>query len=195
VPARKVKNELRIIGGNWRGRKFRFPDAPNLRPTPDRVRETLFNWLRQDLEGLSCLDLYAGSGALGFEAASRNAKRVVQVDRVSAVCAALKQNCALLDAKAVEVVQGDVARFLAGTAEVFDVVFLDPPFQQNWVAPCCRQLEDNGWLTPSARIYIETEKGLALEDLPENWQILRGKQAGAVAYYLYQRNTSALRPS
>ena len=183
-----MKNELRIIGGSWRGRKIRFPDAPELRPTPDRVRETLFNWLRQDLEGLSCLDLYAGSGALGLEAASRRAARVVQVERNAAACVALKQNCAVLEATRVEVAQMDVFRFLAGPAEPFDVVFLDPPFQQNLAVPCCRLLEENGWLAPAARIYIETEKELALEGLPENWHIQRGKQAGAVAYHLYQRS-------
>ena len=105
APALRVKNELRIIGGNWRGRKIRFPPVPGLRPTPDRVRETLFNWLRQDLEGTVCLDLYAGSGALGFEAASRAAARVVLVERSGDVCAALKQTRALLDARSVEVVQ------------------------------------------------------------------------------------------
>jgi len=182
-----VKNELRIIGGTWRSRKIRFPDAPGLRPTPDRVRETLFNWLGQDLEGLSCLDLYAGSGALGFEAASRGAARVVQVEGGAQACLALRQNCTLLDARAVEVAQTDVSRFLAGPAEPFDIVFLDPPFHQGLVGPCCRALEGRGWLAAHARIYIEVERGLALEDLPENWQVLRGRQAGEVAYQIYQR--------
>jgi len=189
-----VKNELRIIGGIWRGRKIRFPGAPDLRPTPDRVRETLFNWLRQDLEGLSCLDLYAGSGALGFEAASRGAARVVQVERATEICLALRQNCALLEARAVEVAPMDVFRFLAGPAEPFDLVFLDPPFRQGLVGDCCRLLEEKGWLAPSARIYIETEKELALEGLPENWHIHRGKQAGAVAYHLFQRSASQESP-
>ena len=184
-----MKNELRIIGGVWRSRKIRFPDAPNLRPTPDRVRETLFNWLRQDLERLTCLDLFAGSGALGFEAASRGAARVVQVDSNAGACLALKQNGALLDAKVVEVVQADVSRFLSGPAHAFDIVFLDPPFHQGMVGPCCRRLEEGGWLTEHARIYIETEKGLALEDLPGNWHIQRQKQAGGVGYHLYQRES------
>ena len=182
-----MKNELRIIGGTWRSRKIRFPGAPGLRPTPDRVRETLFNWLGQDLEGLSCLDLYAGSGALGFEAVSRGAARVVQVDSGAQACLALRQNCALLDARAVEVAQSDVSRFLAGPGEAFDIVFLDPPFHQGAVGPCCRLLEERGWLASDARIYIETEKGLALEGLPENWKILRNKNAGEVGYHLYRR--------
>jgi 16S rRNA (guanine966-N2)-methyltransferase len=184
-----VRNELRIIGGVWRGRKLRFPDAPDLRPTPDRVRETLFNWLRQDLEGLRCLDLYAGSGALGFEAASRRAARVVQVERSAEACLALRQNGALLEARAVEVAQMDVSRFLQGPVEPFDVVFLDPPFRQGLAVACCRLLEEKGWLAPHARVYIETEKELALEGLPENWHILRGKQAGGVAYHLYGRGS------
>jgi len=182
-----VKNELRIIGGIWRSRKIRFPDAPGLRPTPDRVRETLFNWLKQNLEGLRCLDLYAGSGALGFESASRGAVRVVQVDSGAQVCLALKQNCAVLDAQAVEVVQKDVARFLSGPSEAFDIVFLDPPFHKGSVAPACRLLEGGGWLSVNARIYIETERELILQDLPENWKILRETKTGQVACRLYQR--------
>ncbi len=182
-----MRNELRIIGGVWRRRKIRFPDAPGLRPTPDRVRETLFNWLGQDLEGLHCLDLYAGSGALGLEAASRGAHRIVQVERSSAVCAALKKNCAALEASGVEVVQMDVSRFLAGPPEPFDVVFLDPPFHQGLVLSCCRLLEEKGWLTPHARVYIESERDLTLVGLPENWQPRREKMAGEVNYRLYQR--------
>jgi len=182
-----VRNELRIIGGNWRSRRLRFPAAPGLRPTPDRVRETLFNWLRQDLEGLSCLDLYAGSGALGLEAASRGAVRVVQVEQDPEVCAAIERNCALLGANQVEVVQMDVSRFLAGTGTPFDLVFLDPPFHQGLIAPCGQLLEERGWLAPRARIYLEAESRLLLEGLPENWQILRSKQAGGVGYHLCER--------
>lgn len=151
------------------------------------MRETLFNWLRQDLHGLHCLDLYAGSGALGFEAASRYAARVVQVDSNGAVCAALKNSCKLLDARQVEVVQMEVTRFLAGTASAFDIVFLDPPFRRGLVPACCRLLEQGGWLKADARIYIEAEREFILDGLPENWQILRAKQAGEVGYHLCQR--------
>lgn len=182
-----MRNELRIVGGTWRSRKLRFPGAPGLRPTPDRLRETLFNWLGQDLEGCACLDLFAGSGALGFEAASRGAARVVQVEGGAEACRALKQNCALLEARAVEVVRMDVDRFLAGPAEPFDIVFLDPPFRQGLAAPSCRLLEERGWLAPAARVYLEVERGLALADLPAGWQALRGKQAGEVSCHLYQR--------
>jgi 16S rRNA (guanine966-N2)-methyltransferase len=182
-----VKNELRIIGGHWRGRKLHFPAAPELRPTPNRVRETLFNWLHQDLTGLSCLDLYAGSGALGFEAASRGAAHVAQVEANGEVCAALKRNCALLDARRVEVVRMEVARFLAGPARRYDIVFLDPPFRQGLIAPCCRQLEENGWLADDARIYLEAEAESPLEGLPANWRSLRAQRAGEVGYHLYRR--------
>jgi 16S rRNA (guanine966-N2)-methyltransferase len=177
-----VKNELRIIGGTWRSRKVRFPDAPGLRPTPDRLRETLFNWLGQDMEGLSCLDLYAGSGALGFEAASRGASRVVLVEQSGEVCWALKQQCAVLEAThTVEVAHMDVSRFLAGSARPFDLVFIDPPFHQGLAAPCCRLLEEKGWLAPHARIYVEVERDLTLTGLPDSWQVLREKQMGEVA--------------
>ncbi|HYE36197.1 16S rRNA (guanine(966)-N(2))-methyltransferase RsmD [Methylocaldum sp.] len=182
-----MKNELRIIGGRFRSRKLKFPDAPGLRPTPDRVRETLFNWLRDEIESARCLDLYAGSGALGLEAASRGAARVVQVERDAAACAALERNRTLLNAEAVEIVQAEVRRFLAGEGQPFDVVFLDPPFHQDLVIPCCRALEENGWLSSRAKIYLEAESAFRLEGLPENWQILRGNKAGEVGYHLCER--------
>jgi len=182
-----MKNEVRIIGGTWRSRKIRFPDLPGLRPTPDRVRETLFNWLGQDLDGQSCLNLYAGSGVLGFEACSRGAMRVVQVERSPEACLALKQNCDQLDAKQVQILQMDVSRFLAGPSEAFDVIFLDPPFQQGLIEPCCRLLEEKGWLSPHARIYIETEKDYILDQLPDKWSSHRNKQAGGVGYHLFYR--------
>ena len=130
-------NSVRIIGGAWRRRVVCFPDAESLRPTPDRVRETLFNWLGQDLSGLSCLDLFAGSGALGFEAASRGAARVVMVERSAGVAAALRSNARLLGAaERVEIVQADAVKFAssrAAGAPRFDVLFLDPPYNQGWL--------------------------------------------------------------
>jgi 16S rRNA (guanine966-N2)-methyltransferase len=183
-----MKNELRIIAGKWRSRKLRFPDVPGLRPTPDRVRETLFNWLRHDLDGARCLDLFAGSGALGLEAASRGAARVVQVESDPGAYAALERNRTLLNAAEVECVRADVARFLAGAAEPYDLVFLDPPFRQGLAVPTCETLESGGWLAPRAKIYLETEQGLKLEGLPPRWRLLRGGKAGEVAYHLYERN-------
>src|SRR5476649_1681914 len=122
---------LRIVGGKYRSRVLRVPARPGLRPTPDRVRETLFNWLGQDLTGLACLDLFAGSGALGFEAASRGAARVVMVEKDRAAVAELERSRATLGAAQVAVVDGDAALYLAREQERFDVVFLDPPFRQN----------------------------------------------------------------
>lgn len=186
-----MKNEVRIIGGVWRGRKIQFPDAPGLRPTPDRVRETLFNWLGQDLEGLACLNLYAGSGALGFEAASRGARRVVQVERNADICTALKLTCERLNARSVQILQKDVSWYLKGKPEVFDVVFLDAPFHLNLIEPCCQLLEQRGWLALNARLYIEAEKEKTFERLPTDWQPHRSKQAGGVGYHLFQRMPSS----
>jgi 16S rRNA (guanine966-N2)-methyltransferase len=183
-----VRNELRIIGGEWRSRKLRFPDAQGLRPTPDRVRETLFNWLRFDVEGARCLNLYAGSGALGFEAASRGAAEVVQVEMNPAVCAALRESCDLLKASQVRIIQADVARYLKGPAQAYDLAFVDPPFRKDLLVPSCQLLEQRGWLKPKAKVYFEVEHGVSLAELPPVWRLLRQGTAGEVNYFLYERN-------
>lgn len=183
-----MKNKLRIIGGDWRSRQLNFVDAPGLRPTPARVRETLFNWLQFDIAGRRCLDLYAGSGALGFEAASRGAKAVVQVENNVQACRCLKDNASALAATdRISVVHSDVAHYLAGAAQLFDMVFLDPPFGQDLALPTCRQLEDNGWLAPHAKIYIETERDFSFSEMPANWKQLKSKSAGEVGYHLFER--------
>ena len=182
-----MSNKLRIIGGNWRSRCINFVDAPGLRPTPARVRETVFNWLRNDLIGSRCLDLYAGSGALSFEAASREAKSVVQVENNPQACRALKENAIALAAGQIQIVQSDVFRYLAGEAEAFDVVFIDPPFAQDLVVQTCQWLEDKGWLSPHAKIYVETESTLKLTGIPPNWRLLKSKTAGEVGYCLFER--------
>ncbi len=179
---------MRIIGGLWRSRKLSFPPVEGLRPTPGRVRETIFNWLRDDVESARCLDLFAGSGALGFEAASRGAAKVVQVESDSRVAASLAANRTLLRADQVTVLREDALHYLAGRAETFELVFLDPPFRQAKVAKAAALLETGGWLTPCAKIYIEAEPESALDDLPPGWVPLRRGRAGEVAYYLYQRN-------
>ena len=148
-----MPNKLKIIGGNWRSRSVTFVDAPGLRPTPARVRETLFNWLRNDIIGSRCLDLYAGSGALGFEAASRGAKSVIQVENNALACRALKENAIRLSADQIKIVQMDALRYLAGNAEPFDVVFIDPPFAKSLAVQTCQWLEDKGWLSKHAKIY------------------------------------------
>jgi 16S rRNA (guanine966-N2)-methyltransferase len=183
-----VRNKLRIIGGDWRSRQLSFADAPGLRPTPARVRETLFNWLQYDIVGRHCLDLYAGSGALGFEAASRGAKSVVQVENNAQACRCLKDNAAALAAAdRMTVVQSDVSRYLSGAAQPFNIVFLDPPFGLNLAEPTCRQLEAYGWLAPNAKIYVETERDFNFSQMPANWRQLKSKSAGEVAYHLFER--------
>jgi 16S rRNA (guanine966-N2)-methyltransferase len=182
-----LQNKLRIIGGEWRSRQINFCDAPGLRPTPARVRETLFNWLQYDIPSSRCLDLYSGSGALGFEAASRGALAVVQVESNSVACRALKENAIKLAATQIKIVQSDVFRFLAeNNAEPFDIIFLDPPFAMNLAAQTCHWLEDKGWLSQGAKIYVEADsKQNFLDELPENWQLLKSKTAGDIAYRLF----------
>lgn len=204
-----MKNKLRIIGGDWRSRQLSFVDAPGLRPTPARVRETVFNWLQYEVYGKQCLDLYSGSGALGFEAASRGAKSVVLVEKNAQACRCLKENALALSGGQITVVQSDVLRYLeGGEAQAFDVVFLDPPFGQNLVVQTCQLLEQNGWLAKHAKIYVETERHFDfscrailpgtlrvdanslpanLSGMPENWRQLKSKSAGEVGYHLFER--------
>lgn len=182
-PARQG-NELRIIGGAWRGRRIRFALVEGLRPSPDRVRETLFNWLRDQVIGSRCLDLFAGSGALGFEALSRGATQALLVDRESAVVRELRANLSLLGATNGEVLHADALQFLQGAPRRFDIVFLDPPFASRCVPEVCGLLERRGWLAPDAHIYIEQSAREALEGLPAGWTLVRSKQAGEVGYHL-----------
>ena len=182
-----MQNKLRIIGGNWRSRSITIVDAPGLRPTPARVRETLFNWLQNDIMGRRCLDLYAGSGALGFEAASRGAKSVIQVENNALACRALKENAIALGADQIKIVQSEVFRYLSGNAEPFDVVFIDPPFAMGLAVQTYQWLEDKGWLGKHAKVYVETESTLKLDGMPEKWRQLRSKVAGEVGYNLFER--------
>jgi 16S rRNA (guanine966-N2)-methyltransferase len=181
-------NQLRIIGGRWRGRRLRFPDIEGLRPTPDRVRETLFNWLAPLIEGARCLDLFAGSGALGIEALSRGAAEVVFVERQPLAVRQLRQNLAQLGQASAQVIQADALVWLGGQSRPFDVVFLDPPFDANRLVPVCAALERGGWLADGARIYLEAARDVRTLELPENWQLTREKTAGQVSYRLAVRN-------
>lgn len=185
----KGSNQLRIIGGEWRGRKLRFPDAPNLRPTPDRVRETIFNWLMPAIHGARCLDLFAGSGALGLEALSRGASFTSFVDSHKKVTQALQGHLDLLKANdKAEVIQIDSVKFLKNPAQSFDLIFLDPPYHLDFMEKVVPLLEENGWLKENAMLYLEIEKRQALPELPTNWQKLKEKTAGDVNYFLFQRN-------
>jgi len=175
------KGEIRIIAGEFRGRRIKIASRPGLRPTPDRVRETLFNWLGQWLEGLSCLDLFAGSGALGFEAASRGAARVVMVENDRSAFAALEAARNRIGARAVELVQGDALSYLDQADERFDVVFLDPPFRQNALPAVLGRLERR--LAQGARVYVEADAPSAPD---ERWAELKRSRAGQVSYQLFE---------
>ena len=175
---------LRIIGGRWRGRKLRFPAEEALRPTPDRVRETLFNWLGPGIAGARCLDLFAGSGALGLEALSRGAARVLFVEQGAAAARDLKATLDEWGGTEGEVRRADALALLAGPAEAFEVVFLDPPFASTLLAEAAPRLVQGGWLAPGALIYVEAAARTGLPPLPATWQLLKAKQAGEVGYHL-----------
>lgn len=181
---RVAPGQVRIVGGRWRGRRLPVPPVPGLRPTPDRVRETLFNWLAPVLPGARCLDLFAGTGALGFEALSRGASQAVLVDSDPRVVAHLRRTAQSLGAENVQLVSASVPVYLQGPAEPFDVVFLDPPFRAGLLAACAAQLDAGGWLRPGARVYLELEAELGTPELPSGWMLLRSKQAGDVGYHL-----------
>lgn len=184
-PSARHGNRVRIIGGRHRGRRLPFPDLPGLRPTADRVRETLFNWLQPGLPGAICLDLFAGSGVLGLEAASREAGRVVMLDRAPAVVDQIRENIGLLGLGQATAEQADALAWLTRPGTPFDIVFVDPPFADGLVEPCCQLLERQGWLRPGARIYIERAVAGPGPRLPDSWDLLREKRAGQVSYQLF----------
>ncbi|MEQ5800804.1 16S rRNA (guanine(966)-N(2))-methyltransferase RsmD [Halomonas sp. H10-9-1] len=183
---RRRAGRLRIIGGDYRRRLLPVLDSPGLRPTPDRVRETLFNWLTAALPGARVLDLFAGSGSLGLEALSRGAREATFVERDARVAAQLTENLATLEATARgRVFDADVITFLGNAPLPATLVFLDPPFRQGLAEPCCAALEA-GWLAAGAFIYLETESGLDPR-VPAGWQLHREIRAGDSHGRLYQR--------
>ena len=181
------RNSVRIIGGSWRGRRISFPDIPGLRPTPDRVRETLFNWLQQAIVGARCLDLFAGSGALGLEALSRGAQELVFVEQAVAASRALQEQLVRLKG-AGRVVEMGAARYLRSTAQAFDIVFLDPPFGQRALAEYIPMLDAGHWLKTGSLVYLENEKVEGVPILPADWELLKSKSAGEVGYHLARVN-------
>lgn len=184
------RNRVRLIGGKWRSRLLNFPDAAGLRPTPDRVRETLFNWLQPTLVGASCLDAFAGSGALGLEALSRGAESVVALETDRAALAALRDNATRLDAESFALLPVDALQWLARPAiQRFDIVFLDPPFASDLLESACQLLASHGWLLPNALLYLEAGQRLDTLPLPAHWEWLRAKQAGDVHYGLVQAHS------
>ena len=176
---------VRIIGGTWRGRKLRFPASAAIRPTPDRVRETLFNWLGARTPGARALDLFAGSGALGLEALSRGAAHVTFVEHDEAAVRELRARLAAWQADDARVVRADALRYLAGEARPFDLVFLDPPFASELLGGAARLLEERHWLKPGALVYVECAARAGLPSLPAPWRVLKAKQAGEVGYHLF----------
>ncbi len=177
------ENRVRIIGGRWRSRLISFPARTDLRPTPDRVRETLFNWLGQDLTGRTCLDLFAGSGALGFEALSRGAHLVVMVESNPRVLSSLKQNAAGLDAQNMELAAGDALQFLAQDRRSYDVIFLDPPFHKDMLAELLPLVEAR--LAADGMVYVESARPV---DPGPGWSVWRSGRAGKVFYVLLRKN-------
>jgi 16S rRNA (guanine966-N2)-methyltransferase len=178
---------IRIIGGSLRGRRIKVLDSEDLRPTPDRVRETLFNWLSPHLAGARCLDLFAGTGALGFEASSRGASYVEMIDSSPRVVDHLKQTLTELGGDNIAIRQAKVPTQLGEPAQAFDVIFIDPPYQQALVIPCCQFLETHGFLAPCAYIYLEAHAPIHDNDLPANWRLLKQARAGQVYYHLALR--------
>jgi 16S rRNA (guanine966-N2)-methyltransferase len=176
---------LRIIGGTWRGRRLRFPDRAGIRPTPDRVRETLFNWLGPSIAGTRCLDLFAGSGALGLEALSRGAARVTFIEQDAVAAGALRTLLGEWHGSGGAVECTEALGFLSRGGEPCDVVFLDPPFGTELLLPAARGLIAHGWLKAAARIYVEVPARAAPVALPDGLAALRSGRAGEVGYHLY----------
>lgn len=178
--------KVRIIGGQWRGRRLPVPNMQGLRPTTDRVKETVFNWLQGELDGKRCLDLFAGAGSLGFEAASRYASMVTMVEKAKPVANQLTKNAQSLQANTVEVRCADALQLTQqAPSQPYELVFLDPPFGQQLLQQAIDQLQSNGWLAPQAWVYLEMEQNIGELTLPESWSCYREKQAGQVKAMLF----------
>ncbi|MEJ2459928.1 MAG: 16S rRNA (guanine(966)-N(2))-methyltransferase RsmD [Novosphingobium sp.] len=185
----KHRNQLRIVGGEFGSRRLHFPDAKGLRPTADRVRETLFNWLQGEIHGKRVLDLFAGSGALGIEALSRGARELVFVERARAVAQQLRDNHAVLGVlQRAQLVQADALQWLGTDQPPFDGVFLDPPFADGLLPKVCEALEKQKLLTPNAWIYLEQDSHQPWPALPTHWALHREGKAGQAAFRLIHSN-------
>jgi|TARA_B110000914_G_C15280262_1_gene361769 16S rRNA (guanine966-N2)-methyltransferase len=180
-----VKGSIRIIAGKYRGRKLPVLMSEGLRPTTDRVKETVFNWLMPYVQDAKCLDCFAGSGSLGFEALSRGAKQVTLLELNKSAASQLKANKLLLKAEEVKINQTNTVEYLKGNIEKYDLVFLDPPFRKK-LAEQCAILLNSGWLAEKSLIYVEMEANDNAQQLPNNWCLLKEKIAGQVSYQLYQ---------
>jgi 16S rRNA (guanine966-N2)-methyltransferase len=180
-------NQIRIIAGKWRGRKLKVPEINGLRPTPDRVRETLFNWLAPVIVDARCLDPFAGSGSLGFEALSRGAAQVTMVDESKQLVKLLQEELAQLGADNADIYCAKVPKELKATKLPFDIAFLDPPYDANLLLPTCQYLHEHHFLANNAYIYLEARQLIKDNDLPSGWRILKSQRAGQVYYHLAQK--------
>ena len=182
-----ARNQFRIIGGKWRARRFGFPEVADIRPTPDRVRETLFNWLQSTIRGAHCLDLFAGSGALGLEALSRGAASAVFVEQDRRAVESIREHVVHLSADA-RVCHADAFDFLRVNTDTFDVVFLDPPFARALMKPAMVALSETNSLEQRALVYVEAASGKLSDGLPGGWMLTRTSKAGQVEYGLAERD-------
>ena len=180
-----ASGKVRIIAGKWRGRKLDVIDSPALRPTPDRVRETLFNWIQQEIVGARCLDLFAGTGALGFEALSRDASEVVMVESSPKIVELLEQHAQTLKSENHSIELADGLSWLRQATKGFDIIFLDPPFEQGYIEKCCALIIEESLLNANGLVYIESEKNLTL---PDGWYIKKQKVAGQVQSLLIEQS-------
>jgi len=179
--------QVRIVAGKYRGRRLQIIESPGFRPTPDRVKETVFNWLQPYLPGSRCLDLFAGSGALCLESLSRGAEEVVMVEKVRAVADNLENNIRALGADSARLVNTDALQFLDRVTEPFDIVFVDPPFSESGlINQCLAALQLKGWLKPGGLVYVEASSDFKDLQYPSEWKMLKNKKAGQVGYYLLQ---------
>lgn len=187
IPASAVRNRLRIIGGEWRSRVLHFADVADIRPTPDRIRETLFNWLQWQITGARCLDLFAGSAALSFEALSRGAAQVTAFELNHAAARSIRENCRTLGTSKLELIEGSALDRLQHGAvpSPYNLVFVDPPFASGLYEPCFTALQERGWLAPGALIYVEASQSLDGFRVPATWQLQREKRGGDVHYGLF----------
>ena len=182
----KVTGTLRVIGGRWRGRKLTVLDSEGLRPTPSRVRETLFNWLQFSLSGANCLDLFAGTGALGLEAASRGVEKITLVEFNTGTAEQLSKNCQQLGADNYQLVNKDAVTFLSGDQDQYDIVFIDPPYELGIWSEIAEQLVSQDCLSLNALIYVEYPITAIKPSLPSKWQLIKEKKAGGVNYCLFK---------
>lgn len=176
--------QVRIIGGTWRSRRLSVPSVPGLRPTPDRVRETLFNWLQPHVTGARCLDLFAGTGALCLEALSRGAREVVMVEQSPIALESLRRNVEALAATGARIVASDATAYLQQPVEPFDIIFVDPPFAANLIPTCLALIADRGWVRAGGVVYVEAPRMLTPVPWPAAWTAYRSQTAGQVGYHL-----------